>query len=218
MTREITTLLFDLDGTLINTNELIITSFQATLKEFLPEKEFSREEILPFIGPPISETFGNLLPERAEEMITFYRAFTNEHHDELILEYDGVYEAIRALYEEDYKLAIVSTKIYDTVMRGLKVMGLDKFFQVVIGFDQVKTAKPDPEGINMALTLLNASQEEAIMIGDNYHDILAGKNAGVKTAGVAWSIKGEETLLTYEPDYMLHKMGDLLKIVHDEEK
>lgn len=218
MTREITTLLFDLDGTLINTNELIITSFQATLKEFLPEKEFSREEILPFIGPPISETFGNLLPERAEEMITFYRAFTNEHHDELILEYDGVYEAIRALYEEDYKLAIVSTKIYDTVMRGLKVMGLDKFFQVVIGFDQVKTAKPDPEGINMALTLLNASQEEAIMIGDNYHDILAGKNAGVKTAGVAWSIKGEETLLTYEPDYMLHKMGDLLKIVHDEEQ
>ncbi|WP_439443575.1 pyrophosphatase PpaX [Listeria aquatica] len=218
MTREITTLLFDLDGTLINTNELIIASFQATLKEFLPEKEFSREEILPFIGPPISETFGNLLPERAEEMITFYRAFTNEHHDELILEYDGVYEAIRALYEEDYKLAIVSTKIYDTVMRGLKVMGLDKFFQVVIGFDQVKTAKPDPEGINMALTLLNASQEEAIMIGDNYHDILAGKNAGVKTAGVAWSIKGEEILLTYEPDYMLHKMGDLLKIVHDEEK
>ncbi|EUJ18121.1 pyrophosphatase PpaX [Listeria aquatica] len=218
MTREITTLLFDLDGTLINTNELIIASFQATLKEFLPEKEFSREEILPFIGPPISETFGNLLPERAEEMITFYRAFTNEHHDELILEYDGVYEAIRALYEEDYKLAIVSTKIYDTVMRGLKVMGLDKFFQVVIGFDQVKTAKPDPEGINMALTLLNASQEEAIMIGDNYHDILAGKNAGVKTAGVAWSIKGEETLLTYEPDYMLHKMGDLLKIVHDEEQ
>ncbi|WP_167629402.1 pyrophosphatase PpaX [Listeria valentina] len=218
MTSEITTLLFDLDGTLINTNELIIASFQATLKEFLPEKEFSREEILLFIGPPISETFGNLLPERAEEMIDFYRAYTNEHHDELILEYDGVYEAIRALYEEDYKLAIVSTKIYDTVMRGLKVMGLDKFFQVVIGFDQVQAAKPDPEGINMALTLLNASKEEAIMVGDNYHDILAGKNAGVKAAGVAWSIKGEETLLAYEPDYMLHKMGDLLKIVHREEE
>lgn len=172
---------------------------------------------MPFIGPPITETFANLYPEKADEMVSYYRAYTNEHHDELILEYDGVYEAIRALSEEDYKLAIVSTKIYDTVMRGLKVMGLDKFFQLVIGFDQVQAAKPDPEGINMALTLLNALPDEAIMIGDNYHDILAGKNAGVKTAGVAWSIKGEAFLNEYKPDYMLHSMGDLIEIVREEE-
>ncbi|EUJ25599.1 pyrophosphatase PpaX [Listeria floridensis FSL S10-1187] len=217
MTKKITTLLFDLDGTLINTNELIIATFQATLQEFMPEKTFTREDILPFIGPPITETFANLYPEKADEMVSYYRAYTNEHHDELILEYDGVYEAIRALSEEDYKLAIVSTKIYDTVMRGLKVMGLDKFFQLVIGFDQVQAAKPDPEGINMALTLLNALPDEAIMIGDNYHDILAGKNAGVKTAGVAWSIKGEAFLNEYKPDYMLHSMGDLIEIVREEE-
>lgn len=217
MTKKITTLLFDLDGTLINTNELIITTFQKTLAEFLPEKSFSREDILPFIGPPLTETFANLAPLRVEEMIAYYREFNISHHDELVLEYDGVYEAIRALYEEDYKLAVVSTKMYDVIMKGLKLTGLDKYFQVVIGLDQVKTAKPDPEGIEMALALLGSEPDEAIMVGDNLHDIFAGKNAGTKTAGVSWCIKGPEYLSQFEPDYMLKTMGDLLEIVRTED-
>lgn len=211
-----TTLLFDLDGTLINTNELIIETFKKTLAEFLPERSFSREEILQFIGPPLTETFANLAPERVEEMIAFYREFNIAHHDDLVLEYDGVYEAIRALYEEDYKLAVVSTKMYDVIMKGLKLTGLDKYFQVVIGLDQVKEAKPDPEGIEMALALLGSEASEAIMVGDNFHDIYAGKNAGTKTAAVSWCIKGPDYLTQFEPDYMLKTMGDLLEIVHTE--
>ncbi|HAO5989291.1 TPA: pyrophosphatase PpaX [Listeria monocytogenes] len=217
MTGKITTLLFDLDGTLINTNELIIKTFQVTLQEFLPDRVFTREDILPFIGPSLMETFREINPAHADEMRAFYREYNLKHHDDLILEYDGFYEAIRALYEEDYKLGIVSTKMYDTIMRGLKVTGLDKFFQVVIGLDQVSNAKPDPEGIEMALSLLNATKEEAIMIGDNYHDIEAGKNAETLTAGVAWAIKGPEHLAQFQPDFMLEKMSDLLAIVRDEE-
>ncbi|WP_099222660.1 pyrophosphatase PpaX [Listeria costaricensis] len=217
MTKKWTTLLFDLDGTLINTNELIIATFEATFKEFLPDQVFSREDILPFIGPPITESFASVLPDRVDEMVDFYRSFNRAHHDELVLEYDGVYEGIRALYEEDFKLGVVSTKGYDVIVHGLKVTGLDKFFQVVIGLDQVQQAKPDPEGINMALSLLNAAPEEAIMVGDNYHDILAGQNAGTATAGVAWAIKGADYLNEYHPDYMLHKMGDLLEIVRQSE-
>ncbi|WP_088840723.1 pyrophosphatase PpaX [Listeria sp. ILCC797] len=216
MTKKITTLLFDLDGTLINTNELIIETFKKTLAEFLPERSFSREEILQFIGPPLTETFASLAPERVDEMIAYYREFNIVHHDDLILEYDGVYEAIRALYEEDYKLAVVSTKMYDVIMKGLKLTGLDKYFQVVIGLDQVKVAKPDPEGIEMALALLSSEADEAIMVGDNFHDIHAGKNAGTKTAAVSWCIKGPDYLTQFEPDYMLKTMGDLLEIVRTE--
>ncbi|MBC2189605.1 pyrophosphatase PpaX [Listeria booriae] len=216
MTKKITTLLFDLDGTLINTNELIIDTFQHTLKAYFPDRTFAREDILPFIGPSLIDTFTSLDPEMAEEMVAHYRAFNKEHHDELILEYDGVYEAIRALYEEDYKLAIVSTKMYDMILKGLQTTGLDKYFQVVIGLDQVGAPKPDPEGINMALKLLNSTADEAIMVGDNYHDIEAAHNAHVKSAGVAWAIRGADYLRNYNPTYILESMGDLLDIVRED--
>lgn len=218
MTKALTTLLFDLDGTLINTNHLIIRSFQETFKHFTPEKEYTQEDILPFMGPSLIDTFSKIDPERAEEMVEFYRVFNLENHDEMVVEFDGVYETIRSLYESDYKLAIVSTKMYETVMRGLRLTGLDKFFQVVIGLDQVSQPKPDPEGINMALSLLNSTKEEAIMIGDNSHDILAGKNAGTKTAGVAWSLKGVAFMQQLEPDFLLEKMSDILPIMADEDE
>ena len=73
----------------------------------------------------------------------------------------------------------------------------------------LQNAKPDPEPIYKALDALGSSPEEAIMVGDNYHDILAGKNAGTKTVGVAWSTKGKRYLQAFEPDYMLEKMTDL---------
>lgn len=71
-------------------------------------------------------------------------------------------------------------------------------------------AKPHPEPVEKALVLLNAQPEEAVMVGDNHHDILSGKNAGTKTAGVAWSAKGREHIASYEPDVILEEMKDLI--------
>lgn len=218
MTNTLTTILFDLDGTLIDTNHLNIRSFEETFKHFTPEKTYTREEILPFLGPPLLETFTKISPNQAEKMLTYYREFNFENHDELVTEFDGVFETIRSLYEADYKLGVVSTKLYDTIMRGLKLTGLDKFFQVVIGIDQVNHSKPDPEGINMALSLLNSKKEETIMVGDNFQDISAGKNAGTKTAGVAWALKGEAYINSLKPDYVLKRMNDLLPIMANEDK
>lgn len=208
----INTLLFDLDGTLIDTNELIISSFLHTLNEYYPEK-YMREDVLPFIGPTLVETFSKIDPDRVDEMITKYREHNHAHHDELVTEFEGVYETMQTLKEQGYKLGIVTTKMRNTVEMGLKLTKLDQFFEVVVTLDDVKNAKPDPEPIHLALKLLDACAEEAIMVGDNYHDILAGKNAGVLSAGVAWSLKGKEYLATFEPDFMLEKMSDLLGIV-----
>lgn len=96
---------------------------------------------------------------------------------------------------------------------GLKLTGIGEFFETVVTLDDVTMAKPDPEPVLLALKQLGSEPAEAIMVGDNYHDVLAGKNAGTKTAGVAWTIKGPETLAKHEPDYMLEKMSDLLQIV-----
>ncbi|MFB1051321.1 pyrophosphatase PpaX [Paraliobacillus sp. JSM ZJ581] len=208
----ICTILFDLDGTLIDTNELIITSFKHTLEKHTG-KVYEREDILPFIGPPLLESLQQVDPEQAEAMMATYRVHNIENHKKYVAAYPTVIETIETLKRNGYQLGIVTTKIRDTAELGLKITGLYDAFDCVIGLDDVTNAKPHPEPIIKALTKLNANPEHALMVGDNYHDIEAGQNAGVKTAGVAWSIKGETTLAEYQPDYMLKEMKDLLTIL-----
>lgn len=212
MKSEITTILFDLDGTLIDTNDLIIESFLHTLGKYYPD-QYKREDVLPFIGPSLKETFGEIDGDRVEEMIRVYREFNIAHHDELVEEFDGVNETVAILKEKGFKLGIVTTKKLDIVQKGLDLTGLAPFFEVIVAFDDVSKLKPAAEPVLMALEQLNSTPAEAIMVGDNYHDILAGKNAGTKSAGVAWSAKGRAHLEEFEPDFMLENMRDLLPIV-----
>lgn len=209
---KINTLLFDLDGTLINTNELIIESFLHTLHSYYPD-QYKREDVLPFIGPTLYDTFTSINPEKTEEMVKVYRKFNHEQHDVLVTEYETVFETIKTLKEHGFKLGIVTTKIRDTVNMGLKLTKLDQFFDVVVTLDDVENAKPHPEPVLNALAQLDSKPEEAIMVGDNHHDVEAGKNAGTQTAGVSWSVKGREYISSYNPDYLLERMSDLLPIV-----
>lgn len=206
---KIDTILFDLDGTLINTNELIIASFLHTLDHYYPN-EYTREKVIQFIGPSLMDSFGGLNPEKAEEMTHMYRTFNHEKHDELVEEYETVKETVQKLHEKGYKLAIVTTKRSETARMGLKLTGLEPYFPVLVGIDHVEKVKPDPEPLLNALKQLGSSPERAIMVGDSQYDVLGGKNTGTKTAAVAWTIKGREFLEAYEPDIMLETMSDLL--------
>ena len=212
MKSKINTILFDLDGTLIDTNELIISTYLHTLEKYFPGK-YTREDVLPFLGPTLHEVFGEMDPDRVEEMVLDYRSYNLANHDTLVKEFVGVMETIETLKKKGYKLAIVTTKREDVAFKGLRLMKLDSFFDVMIAYDHVKKVKPDPEPIYLALEKLDSKPEEALMVGDNFHDVLAGKNAGTKTAGVAWTIKGRDYLAKYEPDYMLENMTDLLTIL-----
>ncbi len=207
-------LLFDFDGTLLNTNELIIQTFMYVLEERFPG-QYSPKDCMDFIGPSLKETFEQLTPNEVEEMIEKYRQFNQANHDKLVTEYDGVVETLEKLKAQGIRLAIVSTKRKDTIEKGLILMGAQHLFEFWVGVDDVQNVKPDPEPVLLAIEKLGVSKEDVMMIGDNYHDIEAGKNAGVKTAGVAWSIKGEEFLKQFNPDYMLQHMTDLLTIVKE---
>lgn len=217
MTTNITTLLFDLDGTLIDTNELIIQSFLHTFEKYFPG-EYSREDVLPFMGPTLWETFSQIDKDNVEKLVEEYRTFNLANHDDYVEEFAGVKDTLKILQEKGYKLGVVTTKKWDTAMKGLKLTGLEEFFDVIVALDHVTKAKPDPEPILLALTKLHSKPEEALMIGDNSHDILGGKNAGTKTAGVAWSLKGRAYLEQFEPDYILENMRDLLSILKVDEE
>ncbi|MCL6570267.1 MAG: pyrophosphatase PpaX [Bacillus sp. (in: Bacteria)] len=212
MTNKITTVLFDLDGTLIDTNELIITTYLHTFEKYYPSK-YKREDVLPFLGPTLQDAFGSINPDQVEEMVLEYRTYNFANHDELVKEFTGVLETVRTLKEQGYKLGVVTTKRLDMTLKGLHLMNLAEFFEVIVASDHVKNVKPDPEPIFNALKQLGSTPAETIMVGDNFHDILAGKNAGTTTAGVAWSIKGREYVAKFEPDYMLENMADLLTIL-----
>ncbi|MGB3101395.1 MAG: pyrophosphatase PpaX [Psychrobacillus psychrotolerans] len=205
-------LLFDLDGTLLDTNELIIESFLHVLGETFPGK-YSREHVLPFLGPPLYETFDGIDPTLTETLTASYRKWNLERHDQMVVPFEGVVDTLRQLKRDGYKMAIVSTKRREMIDRGLQLMECATLFDTIVGFEDVTHTKPDPEPIQIALQRIGAKKEDALMIGDNFHDIEGGQRAGVDTAGVAWSIKGEAHLATYNPTYMLHQMSDLLDIV-----
>lgn len=206
-------LLFDFDGTLLNTNELIIQTFMHVLNERFPQ--FSPKDCLKFIGPSLKQTFNDIAPGEEEALIAKYRAWNIEHHDELVSQYPDVVSTLEQLKAQGILLAIVSTKRNDTIDRGLSILGAAHLFDVRIGTDDVKNVKPDPEPVLLALERLGIDKDDAIMIGDNSHDIEAGHRAGVRAAGVAWAIKGEAYLQQYQPEYILHHMTDLLDIVKE---
>ncbi|WP_087972591.1 pyrophosphatase PpaX [Oceanobacillus rekensis] len=204
------TILFDLDGTLIDTNALINASFQHTFEHF--KLKFTPEEILEFNGPPLIETFQNIDRENADSMVATYREHNLAVHDNYVTAFPQVAETIGELKKRQIKLGIVTTKMTKSVNMGLTLTGLDRFFDTIITFDDVTHPKPHAEPVLKAMEELQADPATTLMVGDNHHDIESGKNAGVQTAGVAWSHKGKERLLEYNPTYMLEQMSDLLKL------
>lgn len=206
----INTILFDLDGTLIDTNELIIASFTHTLHHY--QYDFTREQIIEFNGPPLVETFKKINPKRYEEMVNTYREHNLRVHDEYVKAFPYVKDTLEVLKDKNYQLGIVTTKMSDSVEKGLRIANLEGYFDTIITLDDVSHPKPHPEPVVRAMNLLDAEASSTLMVGDNSHDIESGHNAGVKTAGVSWSFKGRERLLKYNPTFMLEDMRDLLKI------
>lgn len=207
----IETILFDLDGTLIDTNELIHQSFEHTFNYY--GYSFTREEILQFNGPPLIKTFTDINPDLAEEMIATYRKHNLEHHNDYVKLFPNVKETLKEMHRNGIRMGIVSAKMRPGVELGLEVTGIRSFFDTIVSIDDVQNPKPHPEPVLKGIKGLEANIERVLMVGDNYHDIESGKNAGVKTAGVTWSLKGKEYLQKFNPTYMLEDMRDLLPIV-----
>lgn len=208
----IQTVLFDLDGTIIDTNELIISSFLHAL-DGKTETPYTRELIIPHMGRPLIDQLKLFSGrEQVDDLLQAYFDFNVGKHDEMAVEFPHVKEVIPRLHAAGIRLGVVTTKRRVTAEMGIALLGLKPYMDVVITIDDVIKPKPDPEGVLRALRLLNAEPGASLMVGDSQYDIQAGHNAGIRSAGVAWSMKGETFLNQFQPDYMLQDMKDLLKI------
>lgn len=212
--KKMNTILFDLDGTLINTNEIIIDSFKYTFNTHFPELNLDRETIITFIGPTLHQTFGNYTkdPFVVQSMIESYREYYVENEFDSFELYPGVIETLDKLKSLGYNLGIVTSKQKSAAWPSYSHYNLQEYFDVFVSLDDIKNPKPNREPIYKALEGFE-NVKKAIMIGDNKGDILAGKNAGIYSAGVAWSLKGSIHLMEAEPDFMLSDMNDIFRVI-----
>ncbi|WP_010500391.1 pyrophosphatase PpaX [Paenibacillus elgii] len=214
----IQTVLFDLDGTIVDTNELIIQSFLHTF-EGITAEPVTREHIVPNMGRPLIEQMVFFSGrEQVDDLVQKYRAFNIAHHDELVREFPYVRETVAKLHAAGVKLGVVTSKIRQTTEMGLKLMGLYDYFGTIVTVDDVEKAKPDPEGIHKAVRELGGDLTSALMVGDSHYDIEAAHNAGIPSVAVAWSLKGTEYLKQYNPTHIIQDMRDIVPIVGIEGK
>lgn len=206
----LTTFLFDLDGTLIDSIELILESYRHTLKAHRGI-EPPDEVWMAGLGTPLWVQFRDWTTDPAEisAMVETYRTYNLAHHDAMVRPYDGVAAQVRALKQAGKRLGLVTSKLRNGALRGLKVAAIEDQFDAVVGSDDVTHPKPHPEPVLKALDLLGATAAEAVFIGDSRHDMESGRAAGVRTAAVLWGPFDRAHLADLKPDYWLATPADL---------
>ena len=212
----LSTFLFDLDGTLIDSIELILRSYRHTMRLHRGQ-EPSDDVWMQGLGTPLWVQFRQFTddPAEIEAMVATYRAYNLAHHDEMVRPYDGVVEAVRALRDRGKTLGLVTSKMRSGAVRGLRVAGLEDAFQVIVGADEVTHPKPHPEPVLMALERLGAPATGAVFVGDSRHDVECGRAAGVKTAAVLWGPFDRAHLEDLAPDYWLETPAALTLLAAD---
>lgn len=208
---ELTTALFDLDGTLIDSIRLILDSYHHTLNRHnLPAR--TDEEWLRGVGTPLHVQFSawQESPEILEAMIATYRAFNLEHHDRMVAIYPGVLDAMREIKAAGVQTGLVTSKNRYGAIKGLKLVGLEALMDVLVCADEVANPKPHPEPVEKAVALLGANPTTTVYVGDSIHDMHSGRAAGVRTAAALWGPFKRSHLESAEPDYWLESPADLI--------
>jgi pyrophosphatase PpaX len=206
MRRDATTVLFDLDGTLIDSVELILRSYRHTLE--VHRGTTPPDDVwLAGLGTPLWTQFRKFTEDREEiaAMVQTYREHNLAHHDALVREYPGVLESVRELSRRDVPLGIVTSKTRAATLRGLTHCGYDGLFATLVCADDVQRHKPDPEPVTRALTLMDADPTHTVFVGDSPHDLTAGRAAGVATAAVLWGPFSRQILEPHAPDHWIEE-------------
>jgi pyrophosphatase PpaX len=205
--------LFDLDGTVIDSGAIILASMRHAAREVLGV-EVPDEQLMAAVGGPgLEAQMQALSPDRAEELVTVYRAHNEPLHDELAC-CAGMDEVLVQLKDEGRRLGIVTAKRRQTVELAFARIPIEHLFETVVGGDETKKHKPDPEPLLLALERLGAAPDDAVYVGDAPFDIKAAKAAGLYSVGVSWGgIHGRERLEAEEPDALVDTTEELLGVL-----
>lgn len=212
-------LIFDFDGTLADTQSLILASYQGAMQRLgLPIR--SAAECKRTIGLPLAGGWATLYPDFDQRKIDICVNTYREVFDEVKPQYHpplfpGVYDTLCQLYDKGLKMTIASSRSYKSLMEFCHEHGIDKMMSMILGADNVAKAKPDPEPVICTLRALCMHPEETMVIGDMPVDIAMGKGAGAITTGVTYGNASAEDLYSAGADYVTDDFRKLTEIITD---
>ena len=196
--------LFDFDGTLVDTTEMIHQSMKHATSSVLGREDIPRETLLANVGRPLPRQMELIDAENAELLLEAYRSHHEQHHDTLIGEFPGVEESLARLGSAGIKVAVVTSKRRLSVEMALKNFpGLRNVVDRFVTLEDTAEHKPNPEPLLRALELLGVSKERAAYVGDSPFDVEAAKAAGLASVAVSWGAFSEDRLREAEPDHLV---------------
>lgn len=214
------TVIFDLDGTLIDTPRGIVETFTASLKSMGVES-IDAAAIKATIGLPLGKAFSLLLGVCADDdqvtlgikqYQTLFKEIVLPKAQELI--FSGVKEGLESLKSQNFTLAVATSKVYVSAEALLKAAGLWDYFDLVVGADHVVQPKPHPEMGHLVMSKLGVLAEHSVMVGDTTHDVLMAKGAGMRSIAVTYGIHDFKTLQSAEPTWIRDTFADVLHCIH----
>ncbi len=209
MNKPFSAVLFDLDGTLIDSLDLIVGCWQHTVRTCVG-REMTREEILPTVGRALRECLEEVAQGRSEELMEVYRTYEQAADHSVVRLAPGALETLDALQAAGYRLGVATSKGLVVAVEGLDLFNLAPKFEVVVTYEDSERHKPYPDPLLVAAARLGLAPERVLYVGDALVDIQAGKAAGMGTAGVLWGSAGEG-IKAAGPDLVLENMGELVQ-------
>ncbi len=215
MSQRYKAVLFDFDGTIMNTNDIIIQSWQHTFRA-IEGAERPLSDITPSFGEPLDLTMAKLFPDRdTGEMVNTYRDYQRKVYQDKIHMFPGIPELIGELKARGYLMGIVTSRLWESTTQGLYKFDIAHLFDAVVSAEDTTIHKPNPEPCLICLQKLGLEPHEAIFVGDSKFDVLCARNAGVRSVLVGWSIcvTPEQKEGIYKPDYFIETPEELLAIL-----
>lgn len=208
-------ILFDLDGTLVDSIELIRNSARHAFAR--PGPAPSEEEFLASIGRPLLVQLAPYATsdDDLQQLVGRYREYQREHHDRLLKPYDGIAEVMEVLEAAGHALGVVTSKVTPLARRALSHVGLERYVTVLVGADLTERHKPDPAPVLLALSQLGAAPGAGVFVGDSPYDVQAGRAAGVRTIGVTWGPFPRSALIGAGADFLVDRPHDLPAFVRE---
>ena len=201
-------MLFDLDGTVVDTVALIRESHRHATREVLGV-DLDDRTLVANVGIPLPEQMRAFSTEHADELLRVYRRWNHAHTADFIREYPGMTDLLGALRAAGRALGIVTSKSRPVADLAFAVLPVRDYFDVIVTTESTERHKPAPDPVTHALSELGADPDEAVMIGDAPFDLLAGRAAGCATIGVTWGFFDRDTLATLQPDALVDDVAEL---------
>lgn len=204
-------ILFDNDGTLVDTHDLLLASFRHATQEVLGHA-LPDEVLMAKVGQPLAVQMRDFSddPEVQDALLCSYRTYNHDKHDAAVKLFPGVREGLERLRDAGFAMGVVTSKMSPLARHGLEILGVAEYFSCLVGSDSCEHHKPHPEPVELGAKLLGKNASECAFVGDSPFDMEAGREAGCITAAVLWGMFPEARLIAERPNLVCKTFDELV--------